>query len=99
MELLHALGGVCKFDLRCKNLYRIGPWFACVFYLFSITMQYIGIIIKVPKVRAKRIIIFMLFHGPNSKVVPSLKQQKYQGFLAYFMSFIVSCQGVVQLGG
>ena len=26
MALLHALGRVCKFYLRCKNLYRIGPW-------------------------------------------------------------------------
>ena len=26
MALLHALGRVCKFVLRCKNLYRIGPW-------------------------------------------------------------------------
>ena len=25
MALLHALGHVCKFVLRCKNLYRIGP--------------------------------------------------------------------------
>ena len=23
---LHALGQVCKFVLRCKNLFRIGPW-------------------------------------------------------------------------
>ena len=25
MALLHALGCVCKFVLRCKNNYRIGP--------------------------------------------------------------------------
>ena len=25
MALLHALGRVCRFVLRCKNLYRIGP--------------------------------------------------------------------------
>ena len=25
MALLHALGRICKFFLRCKNLYRIGP--------------------------------------------------------------------------
>ena len=25
MALLHALGCVCKFVLRCKNIYRIGP--------------------------------------------------------------------------
>ena len=26
MALINALGHVCKFVLRCKNLYRIGPW-------------------------------------------------------------------------
>ena len=29
MALLHALGHICKFVLRCKNLYRIGPIKLC----------------------------------------------------------------------
>ena len=34
MVLLNALGRVSKFVLRCKNLYRIGPWpFCCPFKL------------------------------------------------------------------
>ena len=35
MALLHVLGHVCKFVLRCKNIYRIGPRLFCL-WMFSV---------------------------------------------------------------